>query len=178
MLSELISRNEPLTLDRSIISEPTRETLEVFDVMVRMRREVSAKAFGSYVISMTHAASHIMEVMLLARQAGLVGRISDKWVCDISISPLFETIEDLEHIEPVMTRLLDTPVYSTLLASAGNTQEVMLGYSDSCKDGGILASGWNLYQARQQITALTNRATFMSRLHRITSPRKYQGWRT
>ena len=164
LLSDLISRNEPLSIDRSVISEPTRETLEVFDVMVRMRKEVSAKAFGSYVISMTHAASHIMEVMLLARQAGLVGRISDKWFCDISISPLFETIEDLEHIEPVMTRLLDTPVYATLLASAGNTQEVMLGYSDSCKDGGILASGWNLYQAQQKITALTNSRNIHLRL--------------
>ncbi len=132
--------------------------------MVRMRKEISSKAFGSYVISMTHAASHIMEVMLLARQAGLVGRVSDKWFCDISISPLFETIEDLEHIEPVMTRLLDTPVYATLLASAGNTQEVMLGYSDSCKDGGILASGWNLYQAQQKITTVTNSRNIHLRL--------------
>ncbi len=164
VLSELIGRNEPLSIDRSILSEPTRETLEVFDVMVRMRKEISTKAFGSYVISMTHAASHIMEVMLLARQSGLVGRVSDKWFCDISISPLFETIEDLEHIEPVMTRLLDTPVYATLLACAGNTQEVMLGYSDSCKDGGILASGWNLYQAQQKITTLTNSRNIHLRL--------------
>lgn len=164
VLSDLISRPEPLSIDRSIISEPTRQTLEVFDVMVRMRKEVSPKAFGSYVISMTHAASHIMEVMLLARQSGLVGRVSDKWFCDISISPLFETIEDLEHIEPVMTTLLDTPVYANLLAVSGNTQEVMLGYSDSCKDGGILASGWNLYQAQQKITTLTNNRDIHLRL--------------
>ncbi len=156
LLADLVNRSEPLSIDRSLISEPTRQTLEVFEVMVRMRKEISPKAFGSYVISMTHAASHIMEVMLLARQAGLVGRINDKPFCDISISPLFETIEDLEHIEPVMTALLDTPVYANLLACAGNTQEVMLGYSDSCKDGGILASAWNLYQAQQQITTLTN----------------------
>ncbi|MFO7593027.1 MAG: phosphoenolpyruvate carboxylase [Pseudomonadota bacterium] len=155
-LADLIARNDPLNIDRSAISDRTRETLEVFEVMVRMRREISTKAFGSYVISMTHAASHILEVMLLARQAGLVGRVNDKWFCDISISPLFETIEDLEHIKPVMTALLDTPIYTTLLEAAGNTQEVMLGYSDSCKDGGILASAWNLYQAQKQITALTS----------------------
>lgn len=155
-LADLISRNDPLSIDRTAISERTRETLEVFEVMVRMRKEVSTKAFGSYVISMTHAASHILEVMLLARQAGLVGRVNDKWFCDIGISPLFETIEDLEHIKPVMTALLDTPIYTTLLEVSGNTQEVMLGYSDSCKDGGILASAWNLYQAQRQITELTS----------------------
>ncbi|HEY9147483.1 MAG TPA: phosphoenolpyruvate carboxylase [Gammaproteobacteria bacterium] len=163
-LAELIGRNDALSIDRGAISERTRETLEVFEVMARMRREVSNKAFGSYVISMTHAASHILEVMLLARQAGLVGRSNDKWFCDISISPLFETIEDLEHIKPVMTALLDTPIYTTLLEAAGNTQEVMLGYSDSCKDGGILASAWNLYQAQQQITALTNSRKVQLRL--------------
>ena len=70
---------------------------------------------------------------------------------------LSETIEDLKHIDPVMNRLLDNPVYTDLLKSSGNTQEVMLGYSDSCKDGGILASVWNLYQAQQQISAITTK---------------------
>jgi phosphoenolpyruvate carboxylase len=155
LLAELIGRGEPLNIDRSAIGERTRETLEVFEVMARMRKEISVNAFGSYVISMTHAASHILEVMLLARQAGLIGRKGDQWYCDIGISPLFETIEDLEHISPVMTQLLDTPIYKTLLEVSGNTQEVMLGYSDSCKDGGILASSWNLYQAQKQIADLT-----------------------
>ena len=155
VLADLISRNDALNIDRSELSEATRETLDVFDVMARMRREISANAFGNYVISMTHAASHVMEVMFLARQAGLAGRNNDKWYCDIRVSPLFETIEDLEHIEPVMSALLDTPVYAQLLACSGNSQEVMLGYSDSCKDGGILASAWSLYQAQKKITALT-----------------------
>ena len=155
LLAELISRNDALVFERSDLSEATRETLDVFDVMARMRREISNKAFGNYVVSMTHSASHVMEVMLLARQAGLAGRLNDKWYCDIHISPLFETIEDLEHIEPVMTALLDNPVYANLLTASGNSQEVMLGYSDSCKDGGILASGWNLYQAQKKITKLT-----------------------
>ncbi len=155
ILADLIASGEPLNIDRSAIGERTRETLEVFEVMARMRKEISVNAFGSYVISMTHAASHILEVMLLARQAGLVGRNGDQWYCDIGISPLFETIDDLEHITPVMSRLLDTPIYKTLLEVSGNTQEVMLGYSDSCKDGGILASSWNLYQAQKQIAKLT-----------------------
>jgi len=67
---------------------------------------------------------------------------------------LFETIEDLRHIEPVMKTLLNVPTYVELLKVSGNMQEIMLGYSDSCKDGGILASGWNLYKAQRRITAL------------------------
>jgi len=155
LLSELIGHN-PLPLDRSKLSDSARETLEVFKVMARMRKEVSPKAFGNYVISMTHAASHVLEVMLLAQQAGLVGRRGDEWFCDIRVSPLFETIVDLEHIEPVMTTLLDSSTYTALLRASGNQQEVMLGYSDSCKDGGILASSWNLYQAQKKIAALAN----------------------
>ena len=135
LLADLIQRDTPLGVDWTGLSDHTRETLRVFEVMGRMRKEISPRAFGSYVISMTHAASHVMEVMLLAHQAGLVGRRADEWFCELEISPLFETIEDLNHIEPVMTALLDNSCYAQLLKVSGNRQEVMLGYSDSCKDG-------------------------------------------
>jgi phosphoenolpyruvate carboxylase len=125
------------------LSEPTQETLELFRVMAKMREEISHKAFGSYVISMTHEASHVMEVMLMARLAGLATYENGKAKTAIRIAPLFETIEDLSHIEPVMTRLLDNETYAELLTTVGNLQEIMLGYSDSCKDGGILAAAWN-----------------------------------
>ncbi len=154
VLSELIGADKPIEFDTNSFSEETRETLEVFNVMSRMRKEISQKAFGSYVISMTHSASHIMEVMWLGTLAGLAGKKDGEWFCDIEISPLFETVEDLQHIDPVMRALFANETYAKLLKIAGNRQEIMLGYSDSCKDGGILASGWNLYQAQQQITAL------------------------
>lgn len=144
-------------VDSSNFTDMSQETLKVFDVMAQMRKEVSPKVFGNYVISMTHAASHVMEVMFLAWLAGLAGNRNGDWYCNIRISPLFETIEDLAHIEPVMNRLLENRTYAALLKASGNGQEVMLGYSDSCKDGGILASAWNLYQAQQQITALTKK---------------------
>ncbi|ALP52452.1 phosphoenolpyruvate carboxylase [Candidatus Tenderia electrophaga] len=153
-LSELIAAKRRPTLARAQLSDETRETLEVFDVMAQMRDEISPRAFGTYVISMTHAASHVMEVMFLAHLAGLVDCDSEQWRCDIEISPLFETIEDLAHIEIVMERLLENSTYRRLLAASGDIQEVMLGYSDSCKDGGILASGWSLYQAQRKITAI------------------------
>lgn len=146
-----------IELDKTLYSEETVETIEVFEVMASMRREVSKNAFGNYVISMTHSASHVMEVMYLAALAGLAGRKNDAWFSNIRISPLFETVEDLQHIDPVMSALFDNPTYATLLKASGNMQEIMLGYSDSCKDGGILASAWNLYQAQKNITALTDR---------------------
>ena len=154
VLANWLEQKAP-AVDSSEFTDMSREMLKLFDVMAQMRKEVSPKVFGNYVISMTHAASHVMEVMFLAWLAGLAGNRNGDWYCDIRISPLFETIEDLAHIEPVMNQLLENRTYAALLKASGNCQEVMLGYSDSCKDGGILASAWNLYQAQQQITSLT-----------------------
>ena len=157
LLTEYLENPPAFDLDKQALDELHRETLDVFELMANMQQEISERAFGSYVISMTHAASHIMEVMWLASLAGLNGKDTNgDWFCKIRISPLFETIEDLEHIEIVLKRLLDNPVYQVLLNASGKLQEVMLGYSDSCKDGGILASSWNLYEAQQKVIALTN----------------------
>ncbi|MGD2116839.1 MAG: phosphoenolpyruvate carboxylase, partial [Chromatiales bacterium] len=144
-------------LSREQLSDETRQVLEVFDVISEMRKEVSPNAFGQYVISMTHQASHIMEVMFLARCTGLIKTGGKKMHCALQISPLFETIEDLSHIEPVLNRLLENTVYREMLKSSGNLQEVMLGYSDSAKDGGITASAWNLYQAQRRVIEIGNR---------------------
>ncbi|NJD05688.1 MAG: phosphoenolpyruvate carboxylase [Methylococcaceae bacterium] len=154
-LSEALLQPGDLCVDRAALSEPTRETLRVFAVMAALRREIGADCFDRYVISMTHAASHVLEVLFLAKQEGLVGRVGGRWFCRIGVAPLFETIRDLACIEPTLSTLLDTPVYRELLTVSGNCQEVMLGYSDSSKDGGILASSWNLYQAQKKIIALT-----------------------
>ncbi|MFN2309437.1 MAG: phosphoenolpyruvate carboxylase [Gammaproteobacteria bacterium] len=164
LLSRLMSTGAPPAVDRDRLGELTRETLDVFDVMKRMRCEVSVEAFGNYVISMTHAASHVLEVMFLAWITGLAGRSDSGWYCQIRISPLFETIEDLSHVEAVLTELLDDGTYRALLAASGNQQEVMLGYSDSCKDGGILASGWSLYEAQKKILRLTDERDVRCRL--------------
>jgi len=139
------------------VSPRTLETLAVFERMARMQDEVGPEAFGTYIISMTHQASHVLEVMLLARLAGLAGRDAmGRYHCRIRIGPLFETITDLDHAEGVLTALLDNPVYGALLAESGGMQEVMLGYSDSAKDGGALASAWYLYEAQKRITAVTD----------------------
>ena len=115
------------------------------------------RLFGSYVISMTHAASHVMEVMFLACLAGLAGGRNEGRAGSaiFGISPLFETIVDLEaHQQPVMTAgaRATRPMRRYLAArqAAGSHH----GYSDSAKDGGILASAWSLYDAQTKITAL------------------------
>ncbi|NOZ53274.1 MAG: phosphoenolpyruvate carboxylase [Gammaproteobacteria bacterium] len=164
ILSQIISEPTPKQFDIEAFSDQTKETLEVLQVISQMRDELGEKAIGSYVISMTHQASHILEVMMLAHHLNLAGKHNEKWFCNIAISPLFETIEDLEHIEPVMTSLLDNEVYAALLTASGNLQEVMLGYSDSCKDGGILASAWNLYKAQKKVTDLMGSRGIASRL--------------
>jgi phosphoenolpyruvate carboxylase len=129
--------------------------LETLRTMATARREVGPRAFGAYVVSMTHRASHVLEVLFLAGFAGLCGRRRDgAWHCDIAVAPLFETIDDLDRIEPLLDTLLRQPAYRALLAASGDTQEVMLGYSDSCKDGGILASSWGLYKAQKAIARL------------------------
>ncbi|NOQ79872.1 MAG: phosphoenolpyruvate carboxylase [Gammaproteobacteria bacterium] len=156
LLSELIDQEELPGINQGDLSDATVNIIQVFDVVLRLRREISPKLFNQYVISMTHTASHVMEVMFIARLSGLLGHKDGKAFSYITVSPLFETVEDLEHIEPVMSVLFDNEVYNKYLKAAGNLQEVMLGYSDSCKDGGILASSWNLYGAQRRITELAN----------------------
>jgi len=154
-LSALISTTEPLGFHRARLGPVARETVDVFHLMRRLQQEVGPEVFGAYVISMTHEVSHVLEVMFLARLAGLAEQRSDGWHCNIRVSPLFETIDDLERTEELLTALLDTPTYAALLRASGNVQEVMLGYSDSAKDGGALASAWNLYDAQRKIDRLT-----------------------
>lgn len=155
LLADAITAPEPLSIEPERLSAATRETLEVFQLMRQMIAEISPQCFGHYVISMTHAPSHIFEVLWLARQGGLVGCVDQDWFCHIGITPLFETIEDLARIEEVLTQVLDHPLYVRLFRSWAGVQGVMLGYSDSCKDGGILASTWSLYEAQKKITAIT-----------------------
>ena len=165
VLGDLLAKPGTPLLFCDSLGPETRETLEVFQIMARMRQEISPRAFDSYVISMTHEASHVLEVLFLASFAGLAGRRADgSWHCELRVAPLFETIADLNRVEILLTRLLDQPTYRELLAAVGGVQDVMVGYSDSCKDGGILASNWGLYQAQQRAVALAAARGFGCRL--------------
>jgi len=163
LLGELIA-NPPEQPRREDLAPMTQEVLRVLDVVHEMQQRVSPKIIGRYVISMAHNASDVMHVMFLASLCGLAGRTGKGYFCTLGISPLFETIEDLGHIEPVIGRLLDDPVYKKLLKAYSSLQEVMLGYSDSAKDGGIVASAWQLYRAQQKVIDLGRRRGVRIRL--------------
>lgn len=157
-LTEKLQDTNELDYDRRQITIQSADIIAVFDLISEMRDEISEHCFGSYIISMTHEASHLLEVALLAKMSGLIYTNSNGSIqSEIHIAPLFETVKDLEHAEPTLESLFTNPVYRQLLAFTNDTQEVMLGYSDSCKDGGILASSWNLYKAQLNIVSVTDK---------------------
>ncbi len=164
LLERLISQGPEQPLQRESLSEQTRQVLAVFDLIAEAQREISPRAIGQYVISMTHQASHIMEVAFLGSLSGLLGRSETGWFCQLEISPLFETIDDLRRSESILAALFSSPCYKSLLEASNNHQEVMLGYSDSAKDGGIMASAWHLYQTQKRIITLAEAQGIRCRL--------------
>ena len=135
----------------------------LYDVFVTLgdaRRRYGGDAIGLYVISMARSAADVLAVLALARYGGLVAPVASTRVSSVDepgstvpldIAPLFETIDDLIHAPATLRALLDDPVYRTHLRSRGDRQWVMLGYSDSGKDGGTLASRWALQRAQVEL---------------------------
>ncbi|MBF4489291.1 phosphoenolpyruvate carboxylase [Psychrobacter sp. N25K4-3-2] len=147
------------------LTDKTREQLSLMNSVAMLRKLVGADTFGSYVISMTNNASQLLEVLLLMRFAGLC-RLNDEGQlsADLPVAPLFETIEDLKNIDKILPAVLDNPLYRGLLQHSDNTQEIMLGYSDSSKDGGIITSAWQLYSAQQTINSIAEKYGIKTRL--------------
>ncbi len=155
LLDRLIARPGAVLLLGDAPSQETQDTLATFAAVRAVLAEIGPAAIETYVVSMANSASAVMEVLFLARLGGLVEpRADGSWRAAIRVAPLFETIDDLTAAPAIMARLLDRPVYRAILAAAGGTQEVMLGYSDSCKDGGILGSAWGLHRAQIALAAL------------------------
>jgi len=126
-------------------SEETAGELAIFHAAREMHLRYGKAAIQNVIISKNEGVSDILEVALLLKEVGLLRPREGE--LDVNIVPLFETIGDLERCGAVMDRLLSLPAYKRLLASRGGMQEVMLGYSDSNKDGGFLMSNWALYRA-------------------------------
>ncbi|BEG56651.1 hypothetical protein NHP21005_03390 [Helicobacter sp. NHP21005] len=128
------------------VSLECKRLLEAFLTMLWAQTKIAKETFSSVVISMTTQASDLLAVLWLAKQVGL-----EK---DLYITPLFETIEDLNHAPAILKALHANPHYQAYLQGMQNTQEIMVGYSDSSKDGGIFASNYNLHMAICQLVAL------------------------
>ncbi|MEI6829969.1 MAG: phosphoenolpyruvate carboxylase [Synechococcaceae cyanobacterium ELA445] len=149
LLQELQTRR-PLAPASARWSAASAETFAVFRMLQRLQQEFGPRICGTYVISMSHTVSDLLEVLLLAKEAGLVDPKAQS--SDLLVVPLFETVEDLQRAPAVMERLFREPFYLQLLASSNPTdsplQEVMLGYSDSNKDSGFLSSNWEIHRAQ------------------------------
>jgi phosphoenolpyruvate carboxylase len=135
----------PLTSPFVAYSAETASELAILRAAAEAQARYGKAAVPNYVISKADSPSDVLEVALLLKEAGLLRPREGE--LDVDIVPLFETIEDLRNCGRVMDELLALPAYANLLASRGRVQEVMLGYSDSNKDGGFLTSGWELYKA-------------------------------
>lgn len=127
----------------------------VFETLHDGRSRYGTAAIGLYIISMARAVADVLAVLALARFGGLVEAAGQ---VPLDIAPLFETIDDLQHAPTTLRQLLGDPVYRAHLMARGNQQWVMLGYSDSGKDGGTLASRWSLQRGQAELLEVAREA--------------------
>jgi phosphoenolpyruvate carboxylase len=143
-------------------SDETRGELDAARAAAEGRRLYGPGAVASYIVSKTDGVSDILEAAVLAKEGGLLRPHEN--ALDVNLVPLFETIADLRNAGAVMDRLLEVDAYRRLLGSRGGVQEVMLGYSDSNKDGGPLTSAWELYKAQLALIGTCRRHGLKLRL--------------
>ncbi|HEY2026529.1 MAG TPA: phosphoenolpyruvate carboxylase [Gemmatimonadaceae bacterium] len=161
--AELLGRR-PLVNPHVPLGDATVRVLDTFRAVRTVQGEMGESAACTYIVSMTTEPEDLLRVLLLAREAGLVDLTASPVVSRIDVVPLFETLDDLERAPEVMRALLRDGVYRRQLLARGNRQEVMIGYSDSGKDAGIVSSSWALYQAQERLAALFEEAGVELRL--------------
>jgi phosphoenolpyruvate carboxylase len=144
-------------------SGETKSELKLFDMAAELQRQYGESALPTTIVSMTAAASDLLAAALLCKEAGLM-RSPPQPRLAMNIVPLFETIASLRDAGRIIDELLSLPLYRQLLASRGDVQEVMLGYSDSNKDGGYLTSNWELYKAEVNLFDVCRRQKIKLRL--------------
>jgi phosphoenolpyruvate carboxylase len=148
---------EPATEEASgNLSEESQDLLETLKNIRWAEEKLSEPPVETFILSMARGASDVLAVQLLARRSGLL-EVHSKGRCTVnrlSVTPLFETVEDLEKAPEVLRKLLDDPFYRSALKERGDLQEIMLGYSDSGKDAGYVTSNWALYKAQRALSAV------------------------
>jgi phosphoenolpyruvate carboxylase len=147
LLSDELTLRRPLSHQPAPVDEDGHRTIGIFAVVREALDVLGAGAVESYIISMTHDADDVLAAVLLAREAGLVDLAAGR--ADIGFVPLLETVEELSRVEAILDALLGDPSYRRLVEVRGNFQEVMLGYSDSNKAGGITSSQWQIQRAQR-----------------------------
>lgn len=145
-------------LPRAPEAATASSTLDVFRAVRELRASLGEHAFGPYIISMSRTAADALAVLALARIAGCVENGIEGDAVPLDVAPLFETVDDLQAAPGVMRQLFADPVYRSHLRARGDRQTVMLGYSDSAKDGGLMASRWGLQRAQVDLLELAREA--------------------
>jgi phosphoenolpyruvate carboxylase len=165
LLSRELAHARPLASAHLTYSERTRAELAVFDAARELRTAFGPRAIERHIVSHTETLSDLLEVALLQKECGLLEGVEHR-SCRLMVVPLFETIDDLERAPAIMSELWSHPGLRSLMLAPGREplQEVMLGYSDSNKDGGFLMSTWQLYRATQRLTRLADNERVRLRL--------------
>lgn len=161
LLGRELSSLRPLVRPNWKYSDETRSELDILKAAARAQALTGERTIATCIISNTQSVSDLLEVALLLKEAGIV---DPEGRSRMHVVPLFETIEDLRNATVIMERLLGTAVYRQLVDSLGGVQEVMLGYSDSNKDGGYVTSGWELYKTEIGLVDLFKRHNVRLRL--------------
>jgi phosphoenolpyruvate carboxylase len=153
LLTKELSNPRPLSPARASLSDQSQEIMGVFELISDMQ-QLDENSFDIYIISMTHGVSDMLEVLILAKEAGLWGMENSKVKSTLDVVPLFETIDDLEACDKFMAQIYENDLYSQQIKARGNFQEIMLGYSDSGKDGGYWMANWALEKAQEKLGAV------------------------
>ena len=155
LLTGLLNDARALRVLGAEYSAHAQSELAIFSMAYGMRQRFGHEAIRHYIISHTESVSDLLEVLLLQKEAGLLrGTLDADAVCDLIVVPLFETIEDLRNAAPIMRAFYALPGIADLVQRSGAEQDIMLGYSDSNKDGGIFTSNWELYRAEIALVEL------------------------
>ncbi|MFD0667682.1 phosphoenolpyruvate carboxylase [Ramlibacter sp. MAHUQ-53] len=155
LLVKLLCDARPLRVVGATYSPHTQAELAIFQMALQMRGQYGPQAIRHYIISHTETVSDLLEVLLLQKEVGLLtGTLDDKALAQLIVVPLFETIEDLRNAAPIMREFYGLPGIAAMVRRSGGEQDIMLGYSDSNKDGGIFTSNWELYRAEIALVQL------------------------
>jgi phosphoenolpyruvate carboxylase len=163
LVAELGTRR-PLLAERATLSDLARNELGVVEAAAFAVQRYGPAAVPNYVISMCQSVSDVLEAAILLKEVGLLDVSGPEVYSPVGISPLFETIDDLDNGAAILHGMLELPLYRAMVAARGDSQEVMLGYSDSNKDGGYLTANWAVYRAELALVEVARKTGIRLRL--------------
>ena len=164
LLTAELATRRPLIGPGAELSELARKELDITAAAARAVRVFGPEAVPNYIISMCESVSDMLEAAVFLKEAGLLDASSEQPYSPVGVVPLFETIDDLQRGSTILEAVLDIPLYRDLVHARGEQQEVMLGYSDSNKDGGYLAANWALYRAELDLVDTARKTGIRLRL--------------